>query len=363
MVIDDLLRYAVEQNASDLHLSVGSPPILRVKGELVPVPEEPVLLPQDVEGLFRSITGELQQQAFLREKELDFSYNLPGLARFRINVCYERGNLSLSFRLLPYTIPGMEELGLPPVARELIVKPRGLLLVTGPTGAGKSTTLASLIDYLNDTESRRIVTVEDPIEFVHRNKKCIIIQRELGSDTLSFASALKHVLRQDPNVILIGELRDLETIAVAVTAAETGHLILSTLHTMNAAQTVDRIIDVFPPHQQPQIRVQLSQVLLGVFSQLLLPRANGQGRVAAFEVLVTTPAIANLIREGKTFQMPTFMQMSRQMGMQTMDQSLINLVQAGKVTLEEAMAKATNPQELSKLSKTGKSEQVGQTKA
>jgi len=349
MNIDDLLRVVVERDASDLHLKAGSPPVLRINGELVPYGDPLGLTPEEVKQAFDHLTSEEQREKFARELELDFAYGVPGLARFRVNAALQRGTISLAFRQVYWRTPTIEELGLPEVCKVLALKPQGLILVTGPTGCGKSTTLAAMIDYLNDRERRRVVTIEDPIEYLFRDKKCFITQRELGADTRSFSTALKHALRQDPDVILVGEMRDLETIATALTAAETGHLMLSTLHTPSASQAIDRVIDVFPPHQQRQIRVQLSTTLEGVLYQALIPRANGNGLVVAVEVMIATPAIRNLIREGKTYQMPNVIQTGTQYGMQSLNQALKDLYQRGLIALEDALARSNNPEELREL--------------
>ncbi|MFA4015014.1 MAG: hypothetical protein RUDDFDWM_000080 [Candidatus Fervidibacterota bacterium] len=346
--IDDLLRIVVEKNASDLHLCVGVPPVLRIDGRLYRTPFMPAE-PAQTQRLIYEILTDDQIQRFENELELDFSYSLQNIARFRVNVFKDRGNVAAAFRLIPRRIPSIRELGLPVILEELILKPRGLILVTGPTGSGKSTTLAAMIDHLNNTDSRHVITIEDPIEYMHTHKKCIINQREIGQDTLSFAKALRSALREDPDVILVGEMRDLETIATAITAAETGHLVLATLHTNNAAETIDRIIDVFPAEQQAQIRVQLSNNLVAVLSQQLLPRASGRGRVAAMEIMIATPAIRNLIREGKTHQIPSIIQTSGEVGMQTMDQALRDLYLQGIITYEDAMSRAQRPEELKKM--------------
>jgi twitching motility protein PilT len=345
--IDILLRKMMEKTASDLHLAVGSPPIFRIDGKLIPENSEP-LSSSVLQEMIYSILDFGQREKFEKEKELDFSYSVPGLSRFRGNILLQRGTMGAVFRAIPPRALSLKELGFT-FLEPFCLKPRGLVLVTGPTGSGKSTTLAAMIDYINETQAVHIVTIEDPIEFLHKNKKSIIRQRELGSDTLSFANALKHVLRQDPDVILVGEMRDLETIALAITAAETGHLVFGTLHTTGAAQTVDRIVDVFPPHQQQQIRIQLSGILEGIISQTLLPKASGSGRVCAMEILVATPAIRSLIREGKNQQIPSMIQTGGQLGMQSLDTALKNLVQNGIVTFEEAMAKASNPEEFKRL--------------
>jgi len=344
VTVTDLMRRMVEAKASDLHMKAGAPPVLRVNGRLVPQ-DLPELTAEAMKAAFSQVTSPEQQGLFDQEKELDFAYGADGIGRFRVNAALQRGSIALAFRLVRTDIPTLEELGLPEVCRSLVLKPRGLVLVTGPTGCGKSTTLAAMIGHLNERERRHIVTIEDPIEFVHRNKQCLISQRELGPDTNSFASALKHVLRQDPDVILVGEMRDLETVAAALTAAETGHLVLATLHTPSAAQTIDRIIDSFPPHQQQQIKMQLSTVLEAVLCQTLVPRADGSGRVAAVEVMVATSAVRNLIREGKTFQIPNVIQTGSQHGMQTLDQALAALCRAKAVTPDEALSQCGNPEE------------------
>jgi len=340
--VDDLLRAMEERNASDLHLTAGTAPTLRVDGELIPLKTER-LSPKKVHELIYAILNDEQIREFEENWELDFAYSIPGLSRFRVNVHRQRGTIGAVFRSVPVDPPSLDGLGMPDVLKRFCARPRGLVLVTGPTGSGKSTTLAAMIREINVTRRCHIVTVEDPIEFLHRNERSIIIQREVGSDTASFANALRHVLRQDPDVILIGEMRDLETIAAAITAAETGHLVLATLHTTSAAQTIDRIIDVFPPHQQEQVRVQLSTTLEGIICQTLIPLADGKGRTCAQEILVATPAICNLIREGKTHQMPSVLQSSASEGMQTLDQALKTLVIQGKITPQDAMAVASNP--------------------
>jgi len=342
--VDDLLRAMVERKASDLHLSVGSPPTLRVDGELAQAVSDK-LSPTSINELIYAILSDEQISEFEETWELDFAYSVRGLSRFRVNVHKQRGTLGAVFRSVPVDPPSLEALGMPDVLKTLCARPRGLVLVTGPTGSGKSTTQAAMIREINMSRRRHVVTIEDPIEFLHRNEKSIIIQREVGSDTKSFPAALRHALRQDPDVILIGEMRDLETIHAAISAAETGHLVLATLHTTSAAQTVDRIVDVFPPHQQEQVRVQLSTVLEGILCQTLLPLADGKGRVCAQEILLATSAIRNLIREAKTHQMPSVLQSSASEGMQTLDQALKALVQAGKVTPQIAISVASNPQD------------------
>ena len=340
--VDELLRIMMERNASDLHLSANSPATMRIDGELIPVTGER-LAPKHIHDLIYAILTDEQIREIEEIWELDFAYSIPGLCRFRVNVHRQRGSIGAVFRAVPVDPPSLDALSMPRVLKTLAMRPRGLVLVTGPTGSGKSTTLAAMIREINVIRRCHIVTVEDPIEFLHRNERSIVIQREVGSDTKGFAAALRHVLRQDPDVILIGEMRDLETIAAAVTAAETGHLVLATLHTTSAAQTIDRIVDVFPPYQQEQIRVQLSTVIEGIVCQTLLPLADGKGRTCAQEVLVATSAIRNLIREGKTHQMTSVLQSGSAEGMQTLDQALKALVLSSKVAVQSAVAVASNP--------------------
>ncbi len=351
--IDELLKRMVAKGASDLHLRVASPPVLRIDGELVPQDDLPRLAPKDIAEVMEKTTSAEQRGVFLGEHELDFAYGIPGVSRFRVSVLQQRGTLSVAFRLVSFEAPDIDKLGLPPICKALAQKPRGLFLVTGRTGSGKSTTLAAMINFLNETVKRNIITIEDPIEFLFHNKNCLIAQRELGSDTKSFAVALRHALRHDPDVIVVGEMRDLDTISIAITAAETGHLVMGTLHTTDAPQTVDRIIDIFPPTQQQQIRLQFSQVIEAVISQALLPRATGKGRVAAFEIMVGSPAVRNLIREGKTFELPNVIQLGSRDGMQTLNQSLADLVKKGLVTQEDALAKSSSPERLLRLFQFG----------
>ncbi|WP_246078174.1 type IV pilus twitching motility protein PilT [Rhodoglobus vestalii] len=343
------LDHVVSVGGSDLHVTVDATPSIRLHGSLSPLPG---IAPWDGDktrtALHSIMTGE-QREIFEKELELDFAYTLSDDARFRVNIYQQRGFMGAAFRLIPTDIKPLSELGVPDTIARFARLSRGLVLVTGPTGSGKSTTLASVIDLVNQERADHIVTVEDPIEFLHENKRSLINQREVGNDTHSFASALKHVLRQDPDVILIGELRDLETISVALTAAETGHLVFATLHTQSAAQTIDRVIDVFPPHQQGQVRAQLAATLQGVVCQTLVKSADGKGRCVATEVMVATPAIGNLIREGKTYQVPSAMQAGRELGMHTMDQHLADLVNAGKIERQDAMEKAQNRDELTQL--------------
>jgi len=331
--LEEILKEAVQKGASDVHLTVGLPPVFRRIGRLEPQRQWPLLTPPITEALARQILEDRWGE-FQARKELDLAYSLPGLGRFRVNVFYQRGSVGAAIRLLNTKIPTLEELGLPSVVGELADQSHGLVLVTGPTGSGKSTTLAAMIDRINQRRSCHIITLEDPIEYLHQHKKSIVNQREIGSDSPSFASALRAALRQDPDVILVGEMRDLETMATAITAAETGHLVLTTLHTSSAVQSIDRIIDVFPPHQQAQVRIQLADTLVGVITQQLLPRADGQGRVVAVEVLIATPAVRNLIREGKTHQIISVMQMGGRFGMQTMEMALTNLAARGIINPE-----------------------------
>ena len=343
------LSYLLEQGGSDLHLSVGSPPLIRLRGELRPVPDQENLTPQAVQRVLYAILTQKQRERFEEELELDFAYAMPGSSRFRVNVYRQRESLGAAFRVIPYEIKTLEELGINPQVNQMAALPRGMVLVTGPTGSGKSTTLAALVDLANRTRHDHIMTVEDPIEFLHQNKNCLVNQREVGEDTHSFTAALKHVLRQDPDIILVGEMRDLETISVALTAAETGHLVFATLHTQDAAQTIDRVIDVFPPHQQQQVRVQLAGAIQGVVCQTLCKTADGKGRVAATEVMFATGAIRNLIREGKTHQIYSAMQAGAQHGMQTMDQNLSDLVKAGKVSFDDGLEKCHHVDDFKRL--------------
>ena len=345
----ELLNILIERGGSDLHITTGTNPQIRLHGRLAPLTEFEVLTPQDTQRLAYSVLNEAQKQKFEEENELDLSFGIQGLARFRCNVFRQRGAAAAAIRVIPFKIRSFEDLGLPAVVAQLSERPKGLVLVTGPTGSGKSTTLAAIIDKINNERSDHIVTIEDPIEFVHQHKKCMVNQREVASDTQSFTNALKYVLRQDPDVVLIGEMRDLETIAAALTIAETGHLTLATLHTNSCAQTMNRIIDVFPPHQQPQVRSQLSLVLEGVLSQTLIPRSDGRGRVLSLEIMINTPAIRNLIREEKIHQIYSAMQAGTKFGMQTMNQSLAVLVQRGLITRDEGLNRSALPDELNQL--------------
>ena len=353
MDLGEILRYVVQHQASDLHLAVGLPPVMRIDGHLNPIEGYPELSTNESRELIYSILNQDQRQKLETEWEVDLSYSLYGHARFRVNVFFHKGTLAAAFRLIPVNIKTIDELGLPKVLHTFCHKPRGFVLVTGPTGSGKSTTLAAIIDEINATRADHIVTIEDPIEFLHSHKRCVVNQREVGSDTKGFPVALRSALRQDPDVILIGELRDLETIQIALTAAETGHLVFATLHTQDCPQTIDRIIDVFPPHQQEQIRVQIAATLEGVVTQQLLPKASGSGRICATEVLISTPAAKNLIREGKTHQLYTVMQTGGQHGMQTMNSCLADLVKRSHITRELALKRSSVPDELERLLLTG----------
>jgi twitching motility protein PilT len=346
--INDLLTEVLERGASDLHITVGVPPTIRVHGSLIHL-DYPPLAPSDSQEIIYSILTQEQREKLEKNKEYDTSYSLPKRARFRVNVYYQRNSVAAAFRLIPMRIKSIEELGLPRVLETMAEKPRGFVLVTGPTGSGKSTTLAAMIDLINSTRAVHIITVEDPIEYLHRHKKAVINQREIGADTNSFANALKYVLRQDPDVILIGEMRDIETISCALTAAETGHLVFATLHTQDAPQTVDRVVDVFPPYQQEQIRMQLAGSLQGIVCQQLLPTLDGKGRVVATEILVPTPGVRNMIREGKTHQIYNALQTGQKHGMQSMDQCLADLCRRGKIGFETALSQAANPQEIKQI--------------
>ena len=345
----EVLTRMVQLRASDVHLTPGFQPAIRVRGRITPLEEYPPLTPQQTRDVVYAILNNDQRKRFENEQQLDFAYAIPGVARFRVNVYFQRGAISAAFRHIPQEIKTVEELGLPQVLTDFTRKPRGLVLVTGPTGSGKTTSLAAMLDLINKEREEHILTIEDPIEFMHPHQKCIVNQREIGADAHDFASALKAALRQDPDVILVGEMRDLETISTALTAAETGHLVFATLHTQSTAQTVDRIIDVFPAEQQHQVRMQLSIALQGIVTQQLLPTADGSGRICAAEVLVPTPAIRNLIREGKTHQIYSALQTSGAVGMQTMDAHLTQLVRQGKITRQLAEQRASVPEELRRL--------------
>jgi twitching motility protein PilT len=345
----EILLAVVKNKASDLHLTAGSPPMLRIRGGLVAMEGMPTLTPTDTREIVYAILNNSQRQRLETDWQLDFAYSIPGVGRFRVNTYFQRGTLGAAFRIIPSETVPLEKLGMPTVIREFATKPRGIVLVTGPTGSGKSTTLASIINEINETRDEHIMTIEDPIEFLHSHKRCIVNQRELGADAPSFALALKAALRQDPDVILVGEMRDMETIGTALTAAETGHLVFATLHTQDAPQTIDRIIDVFPPEQQGQIRAQLSIGLQGVVTQTLVPTADGNGRCVAAEILVPTPGVRNLIREGKTHQVYSLIQTGAQHGMQTMDASLAGLVKMGHITMAAAESRSSQPAELRRL--------------
>ena len=358
VMIDDVLREMHRLGASDVHLTAGTAPMVRINGTLRPLDQFGVMMPEPLRRSLFAILTQKQREKFESTLELDLSYAVRSLARFRVNLYQQRESVGAAFRVIPYEIKPLEELGVPTSVGSFAGLPRGLVLVTGPTGSGKSTTLASIIDLANRTREDHIMTVEDPIEFLHRHKKCIVNQREVGADTHSFANALKHVLRQDPDIILVGEMRDLETISVALTAAETGHLVFATLHTQDAAQTIDRIIDVFPSGQQAQIRTQLAAAIQGVVCQTLAKKANGTGRVAATEVMIATPAIRNLVREGKTHQIYSAMQAGADQGMHTMDQHLAELVKRGKITYEVGLEKAHHVEDFNKL--VGRTAKVNQ---
>lgn len=346
--IEVLLDEVIKKKASDLHLQVGLPPMLRVDGALVAVTGAEVLNEEAVEALIFAILDEDQKQILLKDKEFDFSFAYGDLGRFRVNAFHERGNMAAALRLIPNEILSIEQLGLPATINKFADYPRGLVLVTGPTGSGKSTTLASLVGKINAEKAVHIITIEDPIEYTHKSQKAVVVQREVHYDTYSFSAALRSALREDPDVVLIGEMRDLETIASAITIAETGHLVFATLHTNSAAQSVDRMIDVFPPHQQPQIRAQLSNILMAICSQRLIP-GIGSGRVAAAEILVATPAVRNIIREGKSHQLEAVIQTGAEFGMQSMDKTLVSLIHEGKITYDEARNFAVDLDELDRL--------------
>ncbi len=347
--IDEVLREMVRLGASDVHFTAGAPPMVRLSGALRPLEQFARVEPEPLRRSLYAILSQKQRETYEANLELDVSHAVRGLARFRVNLYQQRESIGAAFRVIPYEIKPLEALGVPPVVGQFASMPRGLVLVTGPTGSGKSTTLAAIIDLANRTREDHIMTVEDPIEFLHRHKKCIVNQREVGADTHSFANALKHVLRQDPDIILVGEMRDLETISVALTAAETGHLVFATLHTQDAAQTIDRVIDVFPAHQQEQVRTQLAGAIQGVVCQTLCKRADGPGRAVATEVLIATPAIRNLIREGKTHQIYSSMQAGAQQGMHTMDQHLADLVKTGRITYEVGLEKCHHIEDFNRL--------------
>lgn len=346
--IEVLLEEVVKKKASDLHLQVGLPPMLRVDGALSPVSGADSLSEEAVETLIFAVLDEDQKQILLKDKEFDFSFAFGDLGRFRVNAFHERGNLAAALRLIPTNILTIEQLGLPPIVTKFADYPRGLVLVTGPTGSGKSTSLAALIHKINVEQAKHIITIEDPIEYTHKSKQSVIVQREVHYDTYSFSAALRSSLREDPDVVLIGEMRDLETIASAITIAETGHLVFATLHTNSAAQSIDRMVDVFPPHQQPQIRAQLSNILMAICSQRLVPSIGG-GRIAASEILIATPAVRNIIREGKTHQLDAVIQTGAEFGMQSMDKTLVSLIHSGSISYDEARNFAVDQDELDRL--------------
>ncbi|HHW56718.1 MAG TPA: type IV pilus twitching motility protein PilT [Clostridia bacterium] len=344
----ELLKLVVEKKASDLHITVGVPPVFRINGYLEKLEGEP-FTPGQIEEIVKDLLTSEQLKKLEQNGDIDLSYSVTGLGRFRINVYKQRGSYSLAIRSVALRIPTIEELGLPPIIKDLALKTRGLILVTGPTGSGKSTTLAAMVDWINSKRTCHILTLEDPIEYLHKHNKSIVNQREIGHDAVSYASALRAALREDPDVILVGEMRDLETIQIAITAAETGHLVLSTLHTIGAVKTIDRIIDVFPPHQQQQIKVQLSNVLEGIISQQLIPKKDNSGRVVATEVMIATPAIRNLIREGKTFQIQSAVQTGSKFGMMTMDMSILQLLKAEIISLEDALTYCVDQESFSRM--------------
>src|SRR5213080_670959 len=347
--IDTLLERAATQNASDLHVTSGSAPLLRIRGQLAPLEDFEAFSPEETRDLLYRILSTEQQKRLEIDRQIDFSYSVPGVARFRVNVYFQRDSLAAAFRLVPQLIKSAQDLGLPEVLLQLACEPRGLVLVTGPTGSGKSTTLATMIDSINESRPLHIVTIEDPIEFLHQHKTSVVNQREIGADAKGFSEALRGALRQDPDVILVGEMRDLETISTALTAAETGHLVLATLHTQSAPSTIDRVIDIYPPHQQQQIRAQLSMALQGVVTQALAPRADGTGRTIITEILCATPAIRNLIREGKNHQIPSFMQTGGSEGMLTFDQHLADRVRNQLVSFDTALNLSHSADDLKRL--------------
>jgi len=346
--IEVLLEDVIKKNASDMHIQVGLPPMIRVDGSLLPIQGADVLNEEGVEALIFAILDDDQKQILLKDKEFDFSFSFGELGRFRVNAFHERGNLAAALRLIPNEMLTVEQLGLPSIVNKFADFPRGLVLVTGPTGSGKSTTLAAMIHKINNEKAVHIVTIEDPIEYTHKSAKSVVVQREVHYDTYSFSAALRSALREDPDVVLVGEMRDLETIASAITIAETGHLVFATLHTNSAAQSIDRMIDVFPPHQQPQIRSQLSNILMAIVSQRLIPQ-NGGGRIAAAEILVATPAVRNIIREGKSHQLDAVIQTGAEFGMQSMDKTLVTLIHNGTISYDEARNFAVDLDELDRL--------------
>lgn len=346
--IEFLLEEVIKRKASDLHLQVNLPPMVRIDGSLTPSTNSQVLGEKEVEELIFSLLEDDQKKILLRDKEFDFSFAFGDLGRFRVNAFHERGNLAAAMRLIPNEIRSIEQLGLPKILNKFTEYPRGLVLITGPTGSGKSTTLASLINKINSEQARHIITIEDPIEYTHVSKRSVVVQREVHYDTYSFSTALRSSLREDPDIVMIGEMRDLETIASAITIAETGHLVFATLHTNSAAQSIDRMVDVFPPHQQPQVRSQLGNMLQAICSQRLVPSIAG-GRVPAVEILMTTPAVRNIIREGKNYQLEAVIQTGREIGMQSMDHTLTQLIHSGTITYDEARNYAVDIEELDRL--------------
>jgi twitching motility protein PilT len=352
------LQLAKERSASDLHLVVDMPPLMRIHGSLNPAEDLAVITKEDLEEGLRQVTTEEQRQEFDRTHELDFGASVAEVGRVRFNAARQRGTISFVNRLLPDTVPGPEALGLPNICKELIMRPRGLVVVSGPTGSGKSTTLASMIQFLNEQDNRRVITIEDPIEYTYKNQRCTITQRELGADTLSFSEALRHVLRQDPDVILVGEMRDLETASAALTVAETGHLVLTTGHAPSASQAVERIINMFPPHERNLTQTRLASLLLGILCQALIPKANGGGRVAAIEVMLANSAVRNLIREGKTFQIPNTIRMNSQHGMELLDQALVRLWKQNIINKQSVWEFCNDREEITKL--TGEREETFQ---
>ena len=351
MDIFSVVRLAADRGASDLHLVSSRPPLFRIHGSLQPVEDIPPLTPDDIEQAFHGMASEKEKTAFSDALELDFGYGLSGVGRLRCNVARQQGTVSMVIRLIPDTIPDIGDLGLPDICQELVQKPRGLVIVSGPTGSGKTTTLAAMIKHLNSLHNRRVVTIEDPIEYVYTSDRCTITQRELGNDTLSFAQALKHVLRQDPDVILVGEMRDQETAAAVLAIAETGHLILTTGHAPSAPQAIERVIDLFPPHERPLVQSRLASLLVGILCQALVPRADGTGRIAAIEVMMASPAIRNNIREGRLHQLPNAMLTQSRLGTVLLDQSLVKLYRQGIITLEDALAVCNDPEEVTRLLK------------
>jgi twitching motility protein PilT len=349
MDIVELIRIAKSRGASDLHMSAGSPAMIRLHGSLVPAADESPLTPEDMQIAFNQLTSDAEKSAFSRNLELDFAYSVEDLVRVRCNAAYYRGTISLALRLISNNVPDIDTLHVPELCKELILRPRGMLVISGPTGSGKSTTLAAMIEYLNQHSSRRVVTIEDPIEYVYSSKKCNIVQRELGSDTHSFAEALRHVLRQDPDVILVGEMRDLETASAALTIAETGHLLLTTGHAPSSYQTVERIIDMFPPHERSLAQTRLASLLIGVMCQALVPKIDGQGRVPAIEIMLANPAVRNLIREGKIHQLPNAIRTNTRSGMQLLDHALVSLHKNRMISTEDTYGFCNDHDEVEKL--------------